>query len=156
MSSFARDDRFGKACCDPTLSWDAYGNLFMAWLDIEDSGAIPVAISTDGGLTFRMLKVLRPSPPKRREAIAATEAVATTVKRTRGEKPGGGEKEREPSPKGSSVDQPTIVTGQGSVWLTWNNNGIMQAAGARGVRAGAGREVLQAAGHPQEQELQLR
>ncbi len=63
-ASFARDDQFGKACCDPTLSWDAYGNLFMAWLDIEDSGAIPVAISTDGGLTFRPLKVLRPGPPE--------------------------------------------------------------------------------------------
>ncbi|MGZ5299802.1 MAG: hypothetical protein ACXWDU_09025, partial [Actinomycetota bacterium] len=41
-SFFARDDRFGKACCDPTLSWDAYGNLFMSWLDLEDAGAIPV------------------------------------------------------------------------------------------------------------------
>ncbi len=67
---FAHDDRYGKACCDPTLSWDAYGNLFMAWLELEDSGAIPIAISTDGGVTFRMLKVLRPNPP-RREAIAA-------------------------------------------------------------------------------------
>ena len=65
VKSFARDDQFGKACCDPTLSWDAYGNLFMAWLDIEDSGAIPVALSTDGGLTFELLKVLRPGPPKR-------------------------------------------------------------------------------------------
>ncbi|MGZ6546238.1 MAG: sialidase family protein, partial [Actinomycetota bacterium] len=128
VSSFARDDQFGKACCDPTLSWDAYGNLFMAWLDIEDSGAIPVAISTDGGLTFRPLKVLRPGPPKRSAAIAATEA-----RRGDGggsEKPGGGEKEREPSPKGSSIDQPTIVAGQGTVWVTWNNDGIMQAAGA--------------------------
>ena len=130
VKSFARDDQFGKACCDPTLSWDAYGNLFMAWLDIEDSGAIPVAISTDGGLTFRLLKVLRPGPPKRSEAIAATEARRDDGEGDGGEKPGGGEKEREPSPKGSSVDQPTIVTGQGSVWLTWNNNGIMQAAGA--------------------------
>ena len=47
-----------------------------------------------------------------------------------GEKPGGGEKERAPSPKNSSVDQPTITTGAGSVWVTWNNNGLMQAAGA--------------------------
>jgi hypothetical protein len=103
VSSFARDDRFGKACCDPTLSWDAYGNLFMSWLDLEDAGAIPVAISTNGGRTFHLLEVLRPNPPKGRRTARA----------------------------GSSVDQPTIVAGQGAVWLTWNNNGIMQAAGAR-------------------------
>ena len=130
VSTFAHDDRYGNACCDPTLSWDAYGNLFMAWLDLEDSGAIPVAISTDGGATFRMLKVLRPNPPTVR-AEDATAATRTRAKRTKGEKPGGGEKEREPSPKGSSVDQPTIVAGEGSVWLTWNNNGMMQASGAR-------------------------
>jgi hypothetical protein len=119
---FAHDDRYGKACCDPTLSWDAYGNLFMAWLELEDSGAIPVAISTDGGVTFRMLKVLRPNPPKGRPLSPREEEEL--------DRPGGLGKEREPSPKGSSVDQPTIVTGEGAVWLTWNNNGIMQAAGA--------------------------
>jgi hypothetical protein len=123
VRSFARDDGFGKACCDPTLSWDGYGNLFMAWLDLEDAGAIPVALSTDGGRTFRKLKVLRPNPPRLRyEDVRGDDE---------GEKPGGGEKEREPGRKGSSVDQPTIVAGQGSVWLTWNNNGIMQASGAR-------------------------
>ena len=131
VRSFARGDAFGKACCDPTLSWDGYGNLFMAWLDLEDSGAIPVAISTDGGLTFQPLRVVRPSPPKRSAARAATQAGRDDGEGDGGEKPGGGEKERGPSPKGSSVDQPTIVTGQGSVWLTWNNNGVMQAAGAR-------------------------
>ena len=125
-SSFARDDRFGKACCDPTLSWDPYGNLFMAWLDLEDAGAIPVAISTDGGRHFHPLKVLRPNPPRVR-----TEGAREEREGDDGEKPGGGEKERERSPRGSSVDQPTIVAGQGSVWLTWNNNGIMQASGAR-------------------------
>ena len=156
VSSFARDDRFGKACCDPTLSWDAYGNLFMAWLDIEDSGAIPVAISTDGGLTFRMLKVLRPGPPKRREAIAATEARRDDGEGDGGEKPGGGEKEREPSPKGSSVDQPTIVAGQGSVWVTWNNNGIMQAAGAAVSGLGQVGKFAKREDIPKTNELQLR
>jgi hypothetical protein len=125
---FARNDRYGKACCDPTLSWDAYGNLFMAWLDLEDAGAIPVAISTDGGLTFRMLNVLRPNPPGVRGEDPADRDEG---EEDGGEKPGGVEKEREPSSKGSSVDQPTIVAGEGSVWLTWNNNGIMQASGAR-------------------------
>jgi hypothetical protein len=128
VAPFARDDRFGNACCDPTLSWDTYGNLFMAWLDLKDSGTIPVAISTDGGQTFRMLKVLRPNPP----SVRADEDGdgRDEGEEDEGEKPGGGEKEREPSPKGSSVDQPTIVTGAGSVWLTWNNNDVMQASGA--------------------------
>jgi hypothetical protein len=130
-SFFARDDAFGRACCDPTLSWDGYGNLFMAWLDLEDAGAIPVAISIDGGQTFEPLKVLRPSPPEGREEVgAAVGRRDEDEEEDEGEKPGGGEKEREPSPKGSSVDQPTIVAGEGAVWLTWNNNGIMQAAGA--------------------------
>lgn len=133
VSSFARHDAFGNACCDPTLSWDAFGNLFMGWLDLEDAGAIPLALSTDGGATFRMLKVLRPDPPDQRQHDPDTLSV---VRRDDdpgddGEKPGGGEKEREPSPKGSSVDQPTVTTGAGSVWVTWNNDGLMQAAGAR-------------------------
>jgi hypothetical protein len=131
VSEFGRNDAFGKACCDPTLSWDAFGNLFMGWLTLEDSGAVPVAISTDGGQTFSMLKVLRPNPPR----VRSEEGVAVS-ERPEGdpgdeEKPGGAEKEREPSPKGSFIDQPTITTGAGSVWVTWNNNGLMQAAGAK-------------------------
>ena len=75
-SSFARNDvAFGNACCDPTLSWDGFGNLFMAWLDLDDAGAIPVATSSDGGQTFRMLKVLRPSPPATRERPEASPAI---------------------------------------------------------------------------------
>jgi hypothetical protein len=131
-SNFARDDvTFGNACCDPTMSWDGFGNLFMAWLGLDDAGAIPVATSSDGGRTFRMLKVLHPSPPSTRERPGASPAIRREGEDgDEDEKPGGGEKEREPSIKGSSVDQPTIVTGGGAVWLTWNNNGVMQAAGA--------------------------
>ncbi len=134
VSTIARNDAFGSACCDPTASWDRYGNLFLGWLDMQDEGAIPVALSTDGGLTFTMLKVLRPLPPNGR----AAEPQAFSAIRARrddggdgGEKPGGAEKEREPSPRGSSVDQPTITTGAGSVWVTWNNDGLMQAQGAK-------------------------
>ena len=132
VSAFAHNDAFGKACCDPTLSWDSFGNLFMAWLDLNDAGAIPVAISTDGGAHFSMFKVLRPDPPERREERPSSASLRRDDgEEDEGEKPGGSEKEREPSPKGSSVDQPTIVTGPGSVWVTWNNNGLMQAQGAR-------------------------
>jgi hypothetical protein len=133
VRDFARADKlFGNACCDPTLSWDANGNLFMAWLALGDAGAIPVAVSTDSGATFKVVKVLRPTPPI---LPPKSGSGAATVRRDNGggtdsEKPGGGDKERGPSPKGSSVDQPTIVTGHGSVWVTWNNNGWIQAAGA--------------------------
>jgi hypothetical protein len=122
VSAFARNDAFGRACCDPTLSWDRFGNLFMSWLTMSDAGAIPVAISTDGGAHFSMLKLLRPNPPERREAGSKEDEL---------DRPGGSGKERKPSPKGSTIDQPTIATGPGSVWITWNNNGLMQAAGAR-------------------------
>ena len=133
VSNFARNDTFGRACCDPTLSWDRFGNLFMTWLDLDDAGAIPVALSTDGGVDFSLLKVLRPEPPEGREERLSSAPVrrGDAGEEDEGEKPGGSEKEREPSPKGSSVDQPTITTGPGSVWITWNNNGLMQAAGAR-------------------------
>jgi hypothetical protein len=125
-SSFARNDlTFGNACCDPTMSWDAYGNLFIAWLDLRDAGAIPVAMSTDGGQHFSMVKVLKPTPPGRHARRDAGDDQGDA-----GEKPGGGDLERDPSPKGSSVDQPTITTGAGVVWVDWNNNGTMQATGA--------------------------
>jgi hypothetical protein len=133
VSDFARRDAFGNACCDPTLSWDAFGNLFMGWLTLADAGAIPIAISTDGGDTFSMLKVLRPNPPTSRSnerSVFSVRRDGDSGEGDGGEKPGG-EEEREPSPKGSSVDQPTVTTGGGSVWVTWSNNGVLQAAGAK-------------------------
>ena len=96
VSTFAQDDRFGRACCDPTLSWDGFGNLFMAWLNLEDSGAVPVALSTDGGQTFHMIKVLRPNPPTARAGADVVDIAAgrDEEEEDEGEKPGGGEKER--------------------------------------------------------------
>src|SRR5712664_4266662 len=42
------NDNLGDACCDPSLSFDEYGNLFMSYL-YETENAVPVALSTDGG-----------------------------------------------------------------------------------------------------------
>ncbi|MFI5394245.1 MAG: Ig-like domain repeat protein [Candidatus Binatia bacterium] len=39
------------ACCDPTLSWDTFGNLFIAYIDNNYSSVV-VLLSTDGGQTF--------------------------------------------------------------------------------------------------------
>jgi hypothetical protein len=47
-------DPLGDACCDPSLSFDQYGNLFMTYL-YESEDQVPVALSTDGGLTFHVI-----------------------------------------------------------------------------------------------------
>src|SRR5437763_2903265 len=39
------------ACCDPTLSWDTFGNLFVSYLD-PNATTVVVLLSTDGGQTF--------------------------------------------------------------------------------------------------------
>src|SRR5512133_966077 len=43
-------DPLGDTCCDPSLSFDRYGNLFMTYL-YQVENQVPVAPSTDGGLT---------------------------------------------------------------------------------------------------------
>src|SRR5512142_1389076 len=43
-------DAFGDTCCDPSASFDQYGNLFLSWLYRVDQ-VVPVGLSTDGGLT---------------------------------------------------------------------------------------------------------
>ena len=51
-----------SACCDPTMSWDEYGNLFMAWLDLRNAGAIRVAISVDCGPHVEHAEDVAPEP----------------------------------------------------------------------------------------------
>jgi hypothetical protein len=46
-------DALGEICCDQQLAWDRFGNLWMTYL-LNTSGDVFVAISTDGGLTFRV------------------------------------------------------------------------------------------------------
>lgn len=40
------------ACCDPTLAWDTFGNLYVGYLG---NSSVVVLLSTDGGLTFSTL-----------------------------------------------------------------------------------------------------
>src|SRR5262245_18766287 len=63
--------QLGAICCDEQLAWDDFGNLWMTYL-IEGSGHIPVALSTDGGLSFTKVAEIVPvkgkghgPPPKR-------------------------------------------------------------------------------------------
>jgi len=98
-------DGLGDSCCDPSLSFDRYGNLFFTYLyNLEN--VVPVAMSTDGGLTFHVIANIAkpPKPPG-----------------TKG-----------PSRHGEYrfVDQPTIVAGANSVWLIFNGGGPMSATGA--------------------------
>src|SRR2546423_758149 len=89
------NDNLGDACCDPSLSFDNYGNLFLTYLynvEIE----VPIALSTDGGLHFKLIANIA-KPPK--QSLSA-----------------GGER------RGlfRFVDQPTIISGKGEVWLVVN------------------------------------
>ena len=42
------------ACCDPTLAWDTFGNLFITYLDPTAANVVTI-LSTDGGATFSNL-----------------------------------------------------------------------------------------------------
>jgi BNR/Asp-box repeat len=92
----------GDSCCDPSLAFDSYGNLFFTYL-YETENLLPIALSTDGGLTF--------------DVIAK---IATIPKRN------------DTSKRGlfRFVDQPTITAGAGSVWAVVNVGGPIGAFGA--------------------------
>ncbi len=101
-----QNDVLGDTCCDPSLSFDEYGNLFMTYLYNVDI-AVPVALSTDGGLTFTVI------------ANVANPGGGTPTKGSRND-------------RGlfRFVDQPTIVAGHGEVWVIFNAGGPMFATGA--------------------------
>jgi BNR/Asp-box repeat len=101
------DDRLGDACCDPSLSFDEHGNLFMTYL-YQVENVVPIALSTDGGLTFNVIANIG-APPKKTAATAATRDVRGLFR---------------------FVDQPTIVAGNGQVWVVFNAGGPIFATGA--------------------------
>src|SRR6266566_3707760 len=47
-------DVLRDACCDPTLSFDEFGNLFMSYL-YQTENVVPVALCADGGLSFSLV-----------------------------------------------------------------------------------------------------
>lgn len=99
-------DNLGHICCDPTMSFDEFGNLFLAYLSDDDFGVVPVALSTDGGARFELLE----------EVGAPSGASGAFVVRG--------------APGLGFVDQPTIVAAEESVWVVFHT-GAMEAAGAR-------------------------
>jgi hypothetical protein len=101
------NDNLGDACCDPSLSFDEYGNLFLTYLYIVEI-AVPIALSTDGGMTFNLIaNVVKPSWS------------STLTSRSR-------------DSRGlfRYVDQPTITAAKGQVWMVVNAGGPMFATGA--------------------------
>src|SRR5437667_6866218 len=104
-SLIGNNDNLGAACCDPSLSFDNYGNLFMTYLfnvEIE----VPIALSTDGGLHFKRIANIA-KPPK--QSLSAS-----------GERRG----------LFRFVDQPTITAAEGEVWVVFNGGGPIVATGA--------------------------
>jgi hypothetical protein len=106
-SLIGNNDHLGDACCDPSLSFDEYGNLFMTYL-YQVENAVPIALSTDGGLTFNIIANVV-QPPK------------TTPTKAGGDNRG----------LFRFVDQPTITAAKGEVWVVVNAGGPMFATGAR-------------------------
>jgi Neuraminidase (sialidase) len=101
----ADNDNLGAACCDPSLSFDSFGNLFLTYL-YNVGATVPVALSTDGGQNFTLLgNIANPS----------TQTAASNERRG----------------LFRFVDQPTIVAAHGEVWVVFNAGGPLVATGAR-------------------------
>jgi BNR/Asp-box repeat len=97
-------DGLPHACCDPSLTSDEFGNIFMVYLD-DTSFSSNVAISTDGGVTFQLLHTLAAGSDRARGPNRAPGRTANT-------------------------DQPTITAGHGEVWVSTEFNNVMVASGA--------------------------
>jgi hypothetical protein len=100
------NDNLGDACCDPSLSFDRYGNLFLTYL-YESENQVPVALSTDGGLRFNIIaNIAAPHKGTPTKALGDNRGLFRFV------------------------DQPTITAGAGEVWVVFNAGGPMFATGA--------------------------
>jgi hypothetical protein len=108
------DDDLGIICCDQQLAWDAFGNLWMVYLDSGPN--VPIALSTDGGLTWTKIAELVPTKPKgsRSPKHSGSKGAQSAAKGT------------------SSADQPSISAAAGSVWVSWTSYPavVVQASGA--------------------------
>jgi hypothetical protein len=93
------------ACCDPSLSFDEFGNLFMTYIYGTFPDFVPVKLSVDGGKTFTLVG-----------NADGRGALPSVPHATRG---------------GGFADQPSITAGAGSVWVTYTaGDSHIIAAGA--------------------------
>lgn len=88
------------ACCDPTLAWDSFGNLYVTYLADLVAGASPsveTLLSTDGGQTFTNIGSFTGGSMDQPTIVAQNTTAA-----------------------GAPV----------AVWVVWNQGGTMRARGA--------------------------
>jgi hypothetical protein len=71
-------DGFPLACCDPTLAWDSFGNLYLGYLN-SSASAVVVLLSTDSGVTFSLLASFAGSVDQPTIVAADTSAVGAPV-----------------------------------------------------------------------------
>ncbi|MDB5304830.1 MAG: hypothetical protein JWM97_2379 [Phycisphaerales bacterium] len=88
-------DHLPPACCDPSAGFDAFGNLFLVYLDANTNHVV-VLLSTDAGQGFSVLDQFH-----------------------------------------GKVDQPTLTTGPGGVWVTFQSAGSIVVTGAVDTGLGA-------------------
>jgi hypothetical protein len=67
-----------QACCDPTLAWDTFGNLYLGYLDSGGANVI-LLISTDGGQNFNNLATFPGSVDQPTVAAANTTSPTAPV-----------------------------------------------------------------------------
>jgi len=60
-----------SACCDPTLAWDTFGNLFITYINASVN-TIETILSTDGGATFTNLATFSGSVDQPTVVVANT------------------------------------------------------------------------------------
>jgi hypothetical protein len=110
-----RGGELGKICCDQQLAWDRYGNLWMVYL-LNTSNNVPIALSTDGGLTFTKVTEIIPTKPKGSRAPKNTSSKGNNLAG---------------KTASSSADQPSISVGPDSVWVSYTSYpaSVVQAAG---------------------------
>lgn len=111
-------DEFGLACCDPTVTWDKFGNVFLAWLGYAGHPAptiLTVVWSQDGGATWSLFEKLDPpAPATRTRTLSSFQPVRS-----------------DSADRGGGIDQPTIASGPKGLWAIWFQSGRLQAAGAK-------------------------
>src|SRR5260221_966049 len=112
------NDNLGDACCDPSLSFDQYGNLFMTYL-FQVENTVPIALSTDGGLNFNVVGDIV-APPSGTPTKSSDDNRGLF----------------------RFVDQPTITAAHGEVWVIFNAVGPMFSTGAPGGGLGQVRSFL--------------